>query len=183
MEDTEGMRRLRRHDRRLLPPVGRRVEGWEVVDEDAGRENAELARRTRCEQLTFLEGRHKYVCAAFGSQRDADDIPWLRTANYTEYGSLRAGKRRGKSGLSMLVEVFAGKERPKRQGETTRDAERSPGPLLVGCLATAARIAALLLSRSLCENAWPVLQALSICTVPFGALKKLVRPLIQGNRN
>jgi hypothetical protein len=42
-------------------------------------------------------------------------------------------------------------------------------------LATAVRIAALLLSRSLCEGAWPVLQALSLCALPFGALKQLVR--------
>ncbi|KAG0609237.1 hypothetical protein M758_8G168900 [Ceratodon purpureus] len=170
MEDREGMKRLRRNDRRLLPPqVGRKgVE--DVVDEDTGRENADLARRTRCEQLTFLDGRKKYVCAAFANH-DWDEVPLMRTANYTEYGTLRAGRRKGRTGLSMLLEVFAGKnEKGRRDGGSGR------GSVVVGCLATAVRIGVLLLSRSLCEGAWPVLQALSLCTVPFGALKQLALP-------
>lgn len=170
MEDREGMRRLRRHDRRWLPPgVDHRGRRSEVVDESAGGVNAELARRTRCEQLTFLDGRRKYVCAAFGSQSGDEEASWMRTANYTEYGSLRAGKRMGRSGLSMLLEVFGRSGRGERG-----DGGGACGSFVVGCLATAVRIAALLLSRSLCEGAWPVLQALSICTVPLGPLKQLV---------
>lgn len=163
MEDREGMARLRRHDRRLLPPVQKQFSG---EDEDA-----DLARRTSCEQLTFLDGRRKYVCASFASHER--EIPFLRTANYTEYGFLRAGKRKGSSVLSVLSDVFARDE--SNWASERRDRVSGRGSFVVGCVTTVVRIAALLLSRSLCEGAWPVMQVLSICSVPFGALKQLVR--------
>jgi len=171
MHDREGMARLRRHDRRLLPPPL-----FPVPDEPyySGCENADLARRTCCEQLTCLDGRRKYVCAAFASPDEA--IPFLRAANYTEYGSLRAGKRKGSSVLSVLLDVFAREENSTKRRDRVSGGQRS---FVVGCVSAVVRIAALLLSRSLCEGAWPVMQLLSICTVPFGALKQLVRQGIQ----
>lgn len=170
MQDRDGMARLRRHDRRLLPPPR-----FSLQQEDpshSGLENADLARRTSCEHLTFLDGRRKYVCAAFASHDE--EIPFLRSANYTEYGFLRAGKRMGDSLVSVLLDVFA---REAESNSTWRRRDRilsGRGAFVVGCVTAVVKIAALLLSRSLLEGAWPVMQVLSICTVPFGALKQVV---------
>lgn len=169
MEDREGMLRLRRHNRRLLPQHGR-----EAVKDDVGRENVELARRTCCEQLTFLDGRRKYVCASFGGL--GHEASLLRTGKNREYGSLRAGKREGVTVLRQLLEVFTKNDRTNGR-EGRRDGDCGGVSLVVGCLTTIVKIAALLLSRSLCEGAWPALQALSICTLPFGALKQLTLPM------
>lgn len=157
------MSRLRRHNRRLLPPRPPRV-----AQSLNGEDDDDLVSRTCCEQLTFLDGRRKYVCAAFGQ---SEDNPLLSTPNHTDYGALRAGKRKGSSLLSVLLDVF-------NEGSSSPSARVSPtrGSLVAGCLTTVVRIAALLLSRSLCEGAWPALQVLSICTLPLGALKQLVSP-------
>lgn len=163
------MLRLRRHNRRLLPQHGR-----EAVKDDVGRENVELARRTCCEQLTFLDGRRKYVCASFGGL--GHEASLLRTGKNREYGSLRAGKREGVTVLRQLLEVFTKNDRTNGR-EGRRDGDCGGVSLVVGCLTTIVKIAALLLSRSLCEGAWPALQALSICTLPFGALKQLTLPM------
>lgn len=178
----EGSERLRRHHRRLLPsPAHERCSAGPIESDARGVVSGsafpgapDLAQRTNCEEITLLEGRRKYVCASLAHQ--AHDNPLLRTATYSEFGLLRAGKRQGGSAVGNLLHVFMNLGRAGAQP----DKRKAPGAriLVVGGLVMVVKIAALLLSRSLCAGAWPVMQLLSICTLPVGPIKLLVIPCL-----
>ena len=185
MDDREGLERLRRHHRRLLPwEGGMPQEGatMQIVergeDEDSG-EVGDLAKRTCCENITFMEGRRKYVCASLANH--SYDGPLLQTNSFSDFGLLRAGKRQGPSMLGNLLKVFGDDHHHGGRVNNRRNVSGGAGALIVGGVVVAAKVVALLLSRSLCGGAWPIMQVLSICTLPFGPLKQLVRmqPRIQ----
>lgn len=176
MDDREGLGRLRRHHRRLLPWKGGMPQDGQTMqirgEEGGSGEVADLAKRTCCEKITFMEGRRKYVCASLANH--SYDGSLLQTNSFSDFGLLRAGKRQGPSMLGNLLRVF-GDDHHRGGRVNNRRNFGGTGALIVGGLVVAAKVVALLLSRSLCGGAWPIMQVLSICTLPFGPLKQLVR--------